>query len=299
MDDAYISSNSSFNGTTISVYEKVDKNPPYNIFYLEVQPWHSPGQASTIEIYKYITLIALCFCLYVVIGTEIFQIIQSLFCTSLNTTGDVVGIPFFSVPKIGCYCPIIQKDGDTFVCADTSQAMEEFQPSVAAAINLSFLVPEEHRRRVLSIVKWYGLGKTTKAANLLPPQKVDSQIPDTTSARKIVAPEQRYLVNTKKIQPTLEGAVSTRNELDMPLSSGNLLLLQLPSQQSHDLHKFDSNIDITKTFLDAQSPDKKGRKRLKHKDDQGELPPVLLKRQLSSNIELKTVADVEAKSFMS
>ena len=212
MDEAYVLSVDVLNSEPIYSYAKANKNPPFNILYVDIQPWQSEGQQATILPFKWLTVAVLAICLYVLFGTQLVEFISLAFCTMEGPSGETVGIPFFSVPKIGCYCPVVEREGEIFICADTTQAMEEFQPSVANALNVSLLVPEVHRKHILSNVKWYGLGKTKRENNVLAGARIynNTQEMPIQATGVIVgkmgsdstATAAKYLLRDPKIYPT-------------------------------------------------------------------------------------------------
>ena len=212
MDEAYLYSVETGGASPVYSFAKVNKNPPFNILYIDVQPWQSEGQQATVVPFKWLTVIVLAFCLFVLFGTQLVEFISVTFCTMEGPSGEAVGISFFSVPKIGCYCPVVEREGEIFICADTTQAMEEFQPSVANALNVSLLVPEVHRKHILSTVKWYGLGKTRRENNVLAGARNSAHIQETTPqaaggilgkmSSDSTAAAAKYLLREAKIHPT-------------------------------------------------------------------------------------------------
>lgn len=233
MDDAFLLGPADSTANSTSVFAKVNKDPPYNILLLRVEPWHAEGQASTVVAYKWVAVTVLAMTVYMLIGTRFVEYIRSLFFLHDGTSGAAMGIPFFAVPKIGCYCPVIERGGEVLICADTSQSMEEFLPAVFSTTDLSLLVPDIHRQFVLSVVKWYGLGKTKKAEDLL--MQSSAMLPRFNPS------------------PERGGEVARREDDDL---DGRLIDSGRAKPGYDDLanlHAFDSIIDVLgkKQFLDV------------------------------------------------
>ena len=243
MDDTYRLPNSP---TGESLFGKVNKDPPYNIFFIKAEVWHSPGQAATVLIYKNITIAALVFGVAVILGRGIADYLQALFSSHFEANGEAIDIPFFSVPKIGCYCPIVERNGEAFVCAITSQAMEEFQSSVAAAESLTYLVPEKHIKSVLAFVKWFGLGKLNNRSNAKFSSKTDAQ---ATLTRALVQKDSklgRLASFKRKINPSL----SAEPHMGNILQSFDKFKPSVDSEAGGELHLFESSKDLLRDFLD-------------------------------------------------
>jgi hypothetical protein len=234
MDEVYVKSQADGNG-----YVRVNKFPPLNILEMEPQAWHSQGQAATIVAYKWVTVLVIGAAAYSVFGTFILAQLAEIFCNQQGESfGEVMGIQFITVPKIGCYCPVAERSGETFICADLSQvtAMEEFQPSVFAANNLADLVPPEIRAKVLSSVKWYsGFGKY-KHADHLRKSFMELNIPPLSGAAPHSLLTNFALSNAGRVHPQ---ATSSHNDEVVEDEESVLWSPNAP------LHTFDSTLDMS------------------------------------------------------
>lgn len=295
MDEAYVYNVASIGNDFVDQYAKVNKNPPFNILYIETQPWQSEGQRATMLPYKWLTIVILAICLYIIFGTRIVEILKAAFCIIRGPSGEAVGIPFFSVPKIGCYCPVVERNGEIFICADTSQAMEEFQPSVANAINVSFLVPEVHRMHALSTVKWYGLGKTKRANDvLINKRQTDNQSPQPTAPnfpieKHVVdsnAAAAKYLSRETRVHPSHEIIMSSEQAtvssivakpLIKPKMTPSYSFSSLPDSPD-ELHAYDARNDIhniSANTFNASITKKHGKRRIRKRSGSAiELAPL-------------------------
>ena len=295
MDEAFVYSVATNGSEPVYSYAKVDKNPPFNILYIDVRPWQSEGQQATVVPYKWLTVIVLAVCLYVLFGTQVVEFLREALCIMEGPTGEAVGIPFFSVPKIGCYCPVVERDGEIFICADTTQAMEEFQPSVANALNVSLLVPEVHRKHILSTVKWYGLGKTKRENDVLAGARNMNSF--NKSAPKVNSPLEekihfsssaaaKYLHREAKIFPTTNGA---NPSLEQGLSRDQLegeIVMELQSAPSfsslpEETLLFDTKNDDLIGKPNTKSPPntkKHGKRRIRRRSESAiELAPIKMR----------------------
>lgn len=83
-DNVYVVSNTN----NINKYEKVNKDSPLWIFYIDVQYWQSNGVKHWLIIYKITTIIIILITLYVIFGDRILLIFRHLFCTIDNNIGN-------------------------------------------------------------------------------------------------------------------------------------------------------------------------------------------------------------------
>jgi len=143
------------------VIHKVNKTPPYRLWTMSVQSWHSNSQASILHTYKWTAIVVILFIAIVIFIEPMYKFLKSLFFNEAEVETSKGSKKLYSeVRGIIAYCPIILHRTEKFIAADTSEMLARHRPETVVVEasedpNLASMVPPKLRRHLFAVVKWY------------------------------------------------------------------------------------------------------------------------------------------------
>lgn len=202
MDDTYILSDG-----TIT---KVDKYPTFAIWALGTEPWQTHGQQLGLRAYQIGTLIVVIFTLYTWVLYPAYYWVFNLCFTNLKVVGESQGLGFSEVDRITVYEPLVVHGDRKYQCSYSVDMLPQHRPFVHSEAedsgDLASYVPEMHRTRVLSVVKYYGdEGAETRHGQQKIMHDLENMKLAEVSATKVAAPtraDYKYITNrqTNKVE---------------------------------------------------------------------------------------------------
>lgn len=133
MDQAYLySETDSTTQQSVSVVEKVDKFPAYQIWRLSHDmPWQSEAQRRGLLIYQLGTLVVVAITVYTWILLPLFGWLRNLCCRNLKVVGEAQqGAAFSSLDRAVIYEPTVSHLGKQYRCSHVVDVPENVRPFV-------------------------------------------------------------------------------------------------------------------------------------------------------------------------
>jgi hypothetical protein len=303
MDSAYYN-------PVIQGFEKISKEPPWNIFKLvQPHPWQTPVQKHYLVIYFVGMILVFLLALYVWVIVPWGSKLYSLFFSNVKVVGQSQGIPFSSVEhNIVIYEPVYPYKETKFLCSYLmNHVPKDHRPSFITVTeqgnhDISYYVPELHRQHVLSIVKYYSKvdeEEYHRSRRLLGLEDEFNNEIDFEGAH----PSQKRLLNSNKnddLDMIELNSVNTPEKKTNRRKDSSYTTLPLHVQLDHQLNPSEHR-DKVKGILPQELREKIASKPVHRQNNKADddRPAAIIRRSNSSNLRRPPVSSSNSGSKFS